>query len=221
MEDTVGTLKDFIGERYELFSDEMTLMIHQSHPYPLADSLQLSRLYVEHRHLTLLIHEGGEIRYGRTLENPEESSERYVPERYIGNVNGQVVLDFRYLSPSCLPRIRYWLYQTRTVSQLWLLGTHPNVMDILYAIAEDVLCLMNLQTIIIQNPAYNGYHIPYKSTSRHFVGPSHLQQDGLSYLYQHLLLDQYRDATEEVEIWVDGGLLPGNSVRYRYRRDTT
>ena len=221
-EDTVETLKAFIGERYELFSDEMTLMITQSHPYPLADTMRLSRLYVEHRHLTLLVHEGGEIDYGRPLDDTSPSLNQPIPERYIGQVNGRVILDFRYLSFSCLPRIRYWLYQQRTVSEIWLLGTHPHVTEILYAIAEDVLSIIGLQAIIIQNPAHSSYIVPYKSKARHQIGPSYLRQEALSYLYQHLLLDQYRDAAEEVEIWLDGDLLPGIHTQQRYRpRDTT
>jgi hypothetical protein len=221
-DDTVETLKAFIGERYELFSDEMTLMITQSHPYPLADTMWLSRLYVEHRHLTLLIHEGGEIHYGRPQEDIGPSLSQPIPERYIGQVKGRVILDFRYLSFSCLSRIRYWLYQARAISEIWLLGTHPHVTEILYAIAEDVLSIIGLHAIIIQNPAHPDYIVPYKSQARHQIGPSYLRQEALSYLYQHLLLDQYRDAAEEVEILIDGGLLPGIHTPQRYRpRDTT
>jgi hypothetical protein len=220
-EDTVETLKAFIGERYELFSDEMTLMVTQSHPYPLADAMRLSRLYVEHRHLTLLIHEGGDICYGRPEEETAASLNQPIPERYIGQVNGRVILDFRYLSFSCISRIRYWLYQTRTISEIWLLGTHPHVMEILYTIAEDVLSIIGLQAILIQHPSHPGYIVPYKSVSRHKVGPSYLRQEALSYLYQHLLLDQYRNSAEEVAIWVDGGLLPGIDTRQRYLPHTT
>lgn len=210
------TLKVFMGERYHLFSDEMTLMVKQSYPYPLPETMCLSRLYVEHRHLTLLIHEGGDIGYGQSLVDMSPSLNQPIPERYIGQVNDCVILDFRYLAISCLPRIRYWLYQARNVSEIWLLGTHPHVMDLLYAIAEDVLSMIGLQAIRIQNPTHPEYIIPYKSANRHFVGPSCLRQEGISYLYQHLLLDQYRNAAEEVEIWIDGGLLPGILTRQRY-----
>lgn len=221
-EDTIAILKEFIGENYELFSDEMTIIMGSSHPYPLADEMRLSRLFVEHRHLTLFIHEGKEICYGASYDMTEDRVWTHpIPERYIGLIESRVILDFRYLSPSSLFFIRPWLYQIRTVSEIWLLGTHPNIMNMLYAISEDVLSLIGLKAIIIQNPASPRYIIPNKSANRHSVGPSHLQINGLSYLYQHLLLDRYRPSAEEVEIWVDGSLLPDRCVSFRYTGEIT
>ena len=235
VDDTVASVKEFMGEQMELFSDEMTVIVGQSHPYPLSDTMPLSRLIVEHRHLTLLIHEGKDICYGASQDShdshdsqeEEESSCAWwgqpVPDRYIGQVNSGVVFDFRYLSNNCVPRIRSWMYRERNISEIWLLGTHPRLMEILYAIAEDVLCLNGLQSIVIQNPACSSYSIPYKSLARHTSNntANMLQRSGLVYLYQHLLLDQYRPSAETVEIWVDGGLLFGQEERTRFYHNTT
>lgn len=218
IEDTIATIKEFIGEMCHLFSDEMTIIACLSYPYPLADEMKLSRLFVEHRHLTLLIHEGNEICYGTVHDGTAENEGiRPIPERYIGQIESRTILDFRYLSASSLPFLRSWLYQNRNVAEIWLLGTHPNIMEILYAVADDVLSFTRLYRILIQNPACVDYQIPYKSAGRHFIGPSHLQMSGLSYLYQHLLLDQYRSSAEEIEIWVDGGLLPDQYHPFRYQ----
>jgi hypothetical protein len=236
-EDTISTVKEFIGERFELFPDEMTLLLSHSHPYPLADEMRLCRLLVEHRHLTLLIHEGKEICYGisdsgtsvsgtsgsgisgNSIDDEDAWWGRPMPDRYISLVDSNVIFDFRYLSDHCIRRIRSWMYQNRNVSEIWLLGTHPQLMEILYAIAEDVLCLTRLHSIIIQNPENPGYLVPYKSSSRacgNHHKASRLEKEGLTYLYQHLLLDQYRNSAEEVELWVDGGLLPGVEQMMRY-----
>lgn len=217
--DTIESIKEFMGDRLELFSDEMTVLVSQTYPYPLSDSVLLSRLLVEHRHLTLIVHEGKEICYGVKDENEDEDAwlGQSVPDRYV-NLENSKVLDFRYLSDRCIPRIRTWLYQERNASEIWLLGTHPKLMDILYAIAEHVLGLGSLVLIVIQNPMSPTYTVPYKSHFRNACNGtvSTLERCGLSYLYQHLLLDQYRASAEEVEIWVDGGLLPGVAEGFRF-----
>ena len=217
--DTILSIKEFMGDRLELFSDEMTVLVSQTCPYPLSDSVLLSRLLVEHRHLTLIVHEGKEICYGVKDEDEDEDAwlGQSVPDRYVSLDNSKV-LDFRYLSDRCIPRIRAWLYKERDASEIWLLGTHPKLMDILYAIAEHVLGLGSLVLIVIQNPMSPTYTVPYKSHARNACNGtvSTLERCGLSYLYQHLLLDQYRASAEEVEIWVDGGLLPGVAEGFRF-----
>jgi hypothetical protein len=223
----VASVKEFMGERLELFSDEMTLFPSQSHPYPLPDTMLLSRLLIEHRHLILLIHEGKEICYGVNTENKTDEDEdednssevwwgQPMPDRYIGQENSRIIFDFRYLSYNYVSRIRSWMYQERNVYEIWLLGTHPHLMDILYSIAEDILCLVELRSIIIHNPMNSSYIIPYKSSNLHKEGPITLKREGLCYLYQHLLLDQYRPSAEDVEIWIDGGLLPGVNIKSRF-----
>lgn len=211
--DTVGDLKDFLGERLERFMDEMTVLVSPSYPYPLAEGMRLGALLVEHRHLLLLVHEGGQ-----GPENEGENKDGWwsqeVPERYLGqSQEGALVLDFRYLAEESVKRVRSWLYQERDVEEIWLLGTHPLVMEILYAVAEDVLSLIRLRRVVIESPHRIGYRVPLKSVGRaesfrRKGEESRLQRHGLLYLYQHWMMDQYR-SPEEMEIWVDGGLLEG------------
>lgn len=217
-EDTVGDLKVYLGERLEHFMDEMSILVSWSYPYPLAEEMRLAALLVEHRHLLLVVHEGGQdLRGGEVWWSQE------VPERYLGQTQeGYVVLDFRYLAEESVKRVRSWLYREREAEEIWLLGTHPQVMEILYAIAEDVLSLVRLRRIVIESPDRVGYQIPLKSASRAEAfrrgkrgQENGLRRQGLTYLYQHLLLDQYR-SPEEVEIWVDGGLLAGIEGRIRF-----
>jgi hypothetical protein len=91
-------------------------------------------------------------------------------------------------------------------------------MEILYAVAEDVLSMENLCKVILFHPLDGTYNIPTHSMSRHESlrmesgdggWRSYLYREGLVYLYQHLALDRYRDSVELVEIHVDGGLLVG------------
>lgn len=127
----------------------------------------------------------------------------------------RVVLDLRFLS--CDPRrIRSWMYGARDITEIWILGTHPRVVDILYAVAEDVRCLPCLRRIHLQHPSDAGFLLPPRSGRRmkRFgggaigSGESRVTSEALSYLTQHLHLDAYRmRAEEEVEIWVDAGLI--------------
>jgi hypothetical protein len=218
VEDTVGTLKTYLGERLECFMDEMSILVSPSYPYPLADGMRLGALLVEHRHLLLLLHEGGQ-EPGR--ENGDVWWSQEVPERYLGQTQaGAMVMDFRYLAEESVKRVRSWLYKEREVEEIWLLGTHPLVMEILYAVAEDVLSLVRLRRVLIESPDRMGYQVPLKSEGRaealrRAQGESFLQRQGLLYLYQHLMLDQYR-SPDEVEIWVDGGLLVGMEKPTRF-----
>jgi len=222
-EDTVDELKTFLGEKGEYFMDEMTVLVSQSYPYPLAGDMRLGSLLVEHRHLLVMVHEGG-MGPGRGRGGDAWWSQE-VPDRYLGQTQeGAVVLDFRYLAEESVKRIRSWLYREREVEEIWLLGTHPQVMEILYAVAEDVLSLVRLRRLVIESPDRAGYQIPVKSAGRaeafrrlqeNQMGESPLRRQGLVYLYQHLMLDQYR-SPEEIEIWVDGGLLAGVEERIRF-----
>jgi hypothetical protein len=233
-EDTVYSLKEYMGERMERYLDEMTVVISQACPYPLPDEMRLHKLLDEHRHLLVLVHEGKEEPYGRVLhERPmdvwwcQEVPQRYLIEKETeewNKQNGQWVtivkriLDFRFLVKESIPRIRSWLYATRDVSEIWLLGTHPHVMEMVSIIAEDVLSLPDLVRIHIQHPMDPDFRLPAKSNERleHMeVKKSAVQRDGLVALYQHLLMDQYRDSADRVEIWVDGGLL-GSKDRWRF-----
>lgn len=216
---TIHELKLYLGVRFERFMDEMTLLLCRSYPYPLAGELRLDHLLVEHRHLLLLVHEGGKGvcgvgGVGGTEEKEDEvwwSQE--VPERYLGHtVEGAILLDLRYLAGESVRRIRSWLYKERDIEEIWLLGTHPRVMDILYAVAEDVLSLRKLRRIVVDSPDRMGYRVPIKSTQRRMEqeGVNHVRREGLVYLYQHLCLDQYRNP-DDVEIWVSDG---GEMVRF-------
>jgi hypothetical protein len=223
--ETVGDLKRFMGERLEKYMDEMTVMISMSYPYPLPEHMRLDWLLVEHRDLILRIHEDEIEKEGAWWAQP-------VPMRYLqwveGNDESSYALDLRYLPSSSISRIRSWLYGacyiSPSVSEIWLLGTHPHVMDILYAVAEDVLSMTNLYKVVLFHPHDDKYIIPAHSVSRHeslqressgggaessSVWRSHLYREGLVYLYQHLALDRYRNSVELVEIHVDGGLLAG------------
>ena len=212
VEDTVDELKVYLGERMELFFDEMTICTSTS--CPLSGDMRLDTLQREHRPLLLLVHEGGE-----ETERREDSCwwSQEVPERYLGYIEeGRSVFDFRYLAEESVKRVRSWLYQEREAEEIWLLGTHPQIMEILYAVAEDVRSLIRLRRIVIESPDRVGYSIPPRSNGRakafrHLGGQCRLRREGLVYLYQHLLLDQYRD--REVEICLDGGLLPGMDKR--------
>lgn len=232
LEDTVSDLKEFMGKRMECFSDEMTFMISLACPYPLPDDMRLCRLLDEHRHLILQIHEGKEECYGRTL--PLENHVAWwggdgnsMPDRYLfTNEEGKEGFDFRYLVKSQIPRIRSWIYSHRHVSEIWLLGTHPSVDSILYTLAEDILSFVSLDRIVIHHPEEASYSLPLFSEERHRVihqdgVVSHLTRDSIVYLYQHLLLDQYRDSAEEVSLIIHGGLLHGHSETFRFSPSVT
>jgi hypothetical protein len=218
VEDTVGDLKAYLGERLECYRDEMSILVNGSYPYPLTEEMRLDALLMEHRHLLLVLHEGGQGP-GR---DDQGSADRVwwsqkVPERYLQQTEkGKRVLDIRYLAKESVKCIRSWIYQERDVEEIWLLGTHPQVMEILYAVAEDVLSLVCLRRIRVESPDRADYRVPPRSSRRAEAfrqgGESRIQRQGLVYLYQHLLLDQYR-SPEEVEIWMDSGLVPGMEGR--------
>jgi hypothetical protein len=234
-EDTVYSLKEYMGERMERYFDEMTIVIGQTCPYPLPDDMRLSKLLDEHRNLLLLVHEGKVENYGR-METKEQDHAVWwsqdVPQRYLieketeewdkdteeWNTVVKRVLDFRFLAKESIPRIRSWLYATRDVSEILLLGTHPHVMEMIQMIAEDVLSLSQLMRVHIQHPMDPDFQLPAKSRERleHMeVKKSSVTRQGLVYLYQHLLMDMYSDSVERVEIWIDGGLL-GTKERQRF-----
>lgn len=240
LEDTVLSLKEYMGERMERYLDELTIVINQSCPYPLPDEMRLSKLLEEHRNLLLLSHEGNEEPYGRPDTRPREFSvwwSQCVPQRYFTQKETQEwdrdleewkpvlkeILDFRFIAKESIPHIRSWLYATRNVSEIWLLGTHPYVNEIIQHIAEDVLSLPCLTLISIQHPMNPDFQIPPKSNERisHTeIKRTHLERSALVYLYQHLALDQYRHSTELIEIWIDAGLL-GNKETRRFFPDSS
>lgn len=222
VEDTVEDLKAYLGEQLECYRDEMSLLVNRSYPYPLAEEMRLDTLLLEHRHLLLVLHEGGQ---GPGRGNPQSEDKVWwsqkVPERYLRQTEeGKGVLDFRYLAEESVKRVRSWIYQERDVEEIWLLGTHPQVMEILYAVAEDVLSLVGLRRIRVESPDRADNPIPPRCSRRAEAfrqkgGESRVQRQGLVYLYQHLLLDQYRSA-DEVEIWIDSGLVPGMEGRIQF-----
>lgn len=226
MEDTISDIKEFMGETMELFHDEMTFMISLSCPYPLPDNMKLCRLLDEHRHLILRIHEGNEECYGRSKTALNTSvpwcDGQVIPDRYLFiNDNGKTIFDFRYLSSSQIPRIRSWIYSYRHIAEVWLLGTHPLISRILYSLAEDILSFVALDRIIIQHPEHESYSLPLHSESRHHDFhkdgiTSHLHREELVYLYQHLLMDQYRDSVKDVSIIVHGNLLHSHTTSFRF-----
>jgi hypothetical protein len=241
--ETVEDLKAFMGEDLERYMDEMTVIINMAYPYPLRDELRLGRLLVEHRHLILRVHEGGSA--GEVTETEEEAESVWwaqpVPLRYLqrwgggrggrGGGGGREeeegcdVLDLRYLVPSGISRIRAWLYHLQSghlpVKEIWLLGTHPHVGEILFSLAEDILTLGGLEKIRVWHPESNDYCLPTLSVSRHESlrqdgWSAHLTRDALVYLYQHLATDRYCNQVEQVEIIIDAGLLPNQSERERW-----
>lgn len=222
VEDTVGDLKAYLGEQLECYRDEMSILVNRSYPYPLAEEMRLDTLLLEHRHLLLVLHEGGQDP-GRGDPRSEDIVwwSQKVPERYLQHTQeGKGVLDFRYLAEESVKRVRSWIYQEREVEEIWLLGTHPLATEILYAVAEDVLSLVCLRRIRVESPDRADYMIPPRSSRRAEAfrqqgGESRIQRQGLVYLYQHLLLDQYR-SLDEVEIWIDSGLLPGMEGRIQF-----
>ncbi len=233
-EDTIYSLKEYMGERMERYLDEITVSISQSCPYPLPDEMLLHKLLDEHRNLLVSVHEGKEESYGRPspIQPMDVWWRQDVPLRYLveketeewNKQNGHWVtvvkriLDFRFLVKESIPRIRSWLYATRDVSEIWLLGTHPYVMEMVSMIAEDILSLQELVLIHIQHPMDPEFRLPAKSNERleHMeVKISAVQRDGLVSLYQHLLMDMYRNSADRVEIRIDGGLL-GSKDRFRF-----
>lgn len=222
LEDTLSDLKRFMGERMELFHDEMTFMTSLSCPYPLPDDMRLCRLLDEHRHLILQVHEGKEECYGRLDKSIWWGDGQDMPDRYLITLeDGRLIFDLRYLATSQLPRIRSWIYSHRHVSEIWLLGTHPSVNSILYALAEDILSFVSLDQIIIHHPQDTSYSLPLFSEGRHRVFHqngivSHLTREAVVYLYQHLLLDQYRDSTEDVSVIIHGRLLNDHVDTFRF-----
>jgi hypothetical protein len=226
-EDTIYSLKEYMGERMERYFDEMTIVISQTCPYPLPDEMRLIKLLDEHRNLLLMVHEGKDEPYGRNDSKERETNiwwSQDVPQRYLveketeewNKQNGQwhtvvkKVLDFRFLVRESIPRIRSWIYATRDASEIWLLGTHPHVMDMIQMIAEDVLSMNQLVRIHIQHPMDPDFQLPPKSRERIErieTKKSSVERQGLVYLYQHLLMDMYNDSANTVEIWIDEGLL--------------
>lgn len=225
LEDTIYDLKEFMGKRMELFQDEMTFIICLSYPYPLPDTMRLCQLLDEHRHLILRIHEGNEECYGRAEGTSVSWCDgQVIPDRYLftNQEEDKTIFDFRYLAPSQIPRIRSWIYSQRNVSEIWLLGTHPHVSDILYALAEDMLSLVALDRIVIHHPLDSSYSIPTHSEGRHLIFHvdgivSYLTREAVVYLYQHLLLDHYRNSVEDVSIMIHGGLLDSHPETFRFR----
>lgn len=228
-EETVEDLKHFLSVEWERYLDEMTVAISLAYPYPLADTLRLGRLRIEHRHLMVHVHEGGS-EVGMIGEEEEAKSVWWaqpVPLRYLQPISedGGDVLDFRYLVVSGIPRIRAWLYYVQTchlpVKEIWLLGTHPHIGEILCALAEDILTLGELMTIRVFHPESGNYLLPAFSCARHESlrgngWASHLTRESLVYLYQHLATDRYRHQAEDVHIVVDAGLLSGHEERGRW-----
>jgi len=217
-QETMGELKRFMGEYLERYPDEMTLQVSLAYPYPLSEEMKLGRLLVEHRDLLLREHEGGE---GDNVTDTDTTWwAQSVPMRYLLKTGEDgCILYLRYLPSSGISRIRSWLYQIQHVSvtEIWLLGTHPHVQKMLYTIAEDILCLRGRVCVWIQDPEGCGYQIPALSMGRHDAmwkeqdgeWRTSVTRDALVYLYQHLALDRYRAAVEDVSIVVDRGLWSG------------
>lgn len=107
------------------------------------------------------------------------------PSRYIGVCDRGAVLDVRELEAEEVEQIRSWLYRSRDVVEIWLAGANPTVNDTLRAIAEDIRSLVAIERVWIQAG-----------------GTSRVEASAVSYVRQHLLMDQYR--REEVAIDWDG-----------------
>ena len=220
--DTLKDLKTFMGVYLERYPDEMTLQVNLAYPYPLSEEMTMGELLVEHRDLMLRVHEGGNG--GREVTGRKDADCEWwaqpVPLRYLLKTDeDRHILDLRYLPSSDISRIRAWLYQIQRmpVTEIWLLGTHPRVQEMLSSVAEDVLCLRGLVRVWIQNPEADKYQVPPLSVGRHDAlwkeqageWRTSITRDALVYLYQHLVLDRYRDAAEDVSIVVDRGLVSG------------
>lgn len=97
------------------------------------------------------------------------------PSRYIDMCDRGTILDLRELEADDVDGIRSWLYRSQDVVEIWLAGANPTVNDALLAIAEDVRSLVAVERIWIQSG-----------------GASQVSASAVSYLRQHLLMDQYR-----------------------------
>lgn len=225
-EDTILDLKEFIGHELEHYNDEITFIVNLSYPYPLPDHMRLYRLSEEHRHLILRVHEGKEECYGdphiSEKSAPWWGNECAIPDRYFYTLeDGTPIFDFRYLTLSQLILIRSWIYSYQNVSEVWVLGTHPFISKILHALAEDILSFTSLKRIVIHHPLDISYSLPPHSERRHrdlhhngII--SYLTREPLIYLYQHLLLDQYRDSADEISVIIHGGLLDDHPETFRF-----
>lgn len=111
--------------------------------------------------------------------------------------DGGEVLDLRALPSADVPRIRSWLYQASREGgewEIWLSARHPHIVEMVYAVAEDVRCVRGLRQIWIR---------------REGEETSLLTREAMVYLGQHLAMDMYRPA-EEVVIQLDPGVLSGH-----------
>ena len=238
-EDTVEDVKAFLaswkGEEWEVYADEMRvecqgevvlegvpLSAVASSPLVLSEGTAGEVVWwaqeVPQRYV---IRQKGVVGSLESLESLEDLEVEPVGGGSRGS--GNVILDLRFLS--CDPRrIRSWLYQARDITEIWILGTHPEVVEILYAVAEDVRCLPRLQRIHLQHPSDAGFLLPPRSGRRmkRFGGGggggrgSRVTSEVLSYLIQHLQMDAYR-VGDEVEIWVDAGLMANGAERGSHR----
>ena len=126
------------------------------------------------------------------------TSSQDIPSLYRFSLeDGGEVLDLRALPSADVPRIRSWLYQASGEGgewEIWLSALHPDIVDMVYEVAEDVRCVRGLRRIWIQCEG--------KETSL-------LTREAMVYLEQHVAMDMYR-AAEEVVMWLDPGVLPGH-----------
>jgi hypothetical protein len=104
------------------------------------------------------------------------------PCRYMAVSDRGVVLDLRELEAEEVECVRSWLYRSREVAEIWLAGANPTVNEALLAIAEDIRSLIRVERVWIQGG-----------------GTSFVQRGSVSYLRQHMLMDQYRAGEVSVD----------------------
>jgi hypothetical protein len=221
--DTILLLKEFMSDLINAYLDEQMYMICSTSPYySLWDDTIISR---DHYKLFLIVCEAS---YTSIPQRYHASIPQRYYSKYIHSKDGAdteyTVLDLRYIMPDHIRHIGRSFHLDRYISIIYLSATHPCINEILYEISENILALYQLEKIHIQHPdspdyEYPSLHPPYFIKTNPIFSEqsmkSHVSSDALHYLYQHLLLDQYRHITTPVRIILDPNVL-NNSVKMVY-----